>query len=103
TVNECEPCVTIETELESDFIKKECYDKLLKQYTTLEKHFISLEVDSQLKQEIFQGNNSFSQQGAPTFDQLFEINDWKAQSQEKDTSLGKRPGKASCYTGFIDK
>nr|GEZ45057.1 hypothetical protein [Tanacetum cinerariifolium] len=46
TVNECEPCVTIETELQSDFIKKECYDKLFKQFTTLEKNCISLEVDN---------------------------------------------------------
>nr|GEU78654.1 blue copper protein-like [Tanacetum cinerariifolium] len=88
-VNECECCVTIETELQRDFIKKECYDKLFKQYTTLEKHCISLEVDTQLKQEIFQRNNSFSQQSAPTFDQLFKINDLKAQSQEKDTVIMK--------------
>nr|GEW54862.1 hypothetical protein [Tanacetum cinerariifolium] len=87
TVNECERCVTIKTELQKDFIKKECYDTLVKQYTTLEKHCISLEVDSQLKQENFQRNNSFSQESAPTFDQLFEINDLKAQSQEKDTVI----------------
>nr|GEU39353.1 hypothetical protein [Tanacetum cinerariifolium] len=34
-------------------------------------------------------NNSFSQQSAPTFDQLFETNDLKAQSQEKDTIIMK--------------
>nr|GEZ62579.1 hypothetical protein [Tanacetum cinerariifolium]GEZ62771.1 hypothetical protein [Tanacetum cinerariifolium] len=45
TVNEYERCVTIETELQKDFIKKECYDTLFKQYTTLEKHCISLEND----------------------------------------------------------
>nr|GEV38281.1 hypothetical protein [Tanacetum cinerariifolium] len=39
--------------------------------------------------EIFQRNNSFSQQSALTFDQLFEINDLKAQSQEKDTVIMK--------------
>nr|GEX81680.1 hypothetical protein [Tanacetum cinerariifolium] len=61
TVNDCERYVTIKTELQRDFIKKECYDK----------------------------NNSFSQQSAPTFDQLFEINDLKAQSQEKDTVIMK--------------
>nr|GEW97909.1 retrovirus-related Pol polyprotein from transposon TNT 1-94 [Tanacetum cinerariifolium] len=43
TVNECERCVTIKTELQKDFIKKECYNKLFKKYTTLEKHCISLE------------------------------------------------------------
>nr|GEV26138.1 hypothetical protein [Tanacetum cinerariifolium] len=40
TVNVCEHCVTIETELQKDFIKKECYDTLFKKYNTLEKHFI---------------------------------------------------------------
>nr|GEX19830.1 retrovirus-related Pol polyprotein from transposon TNT 1-94 [Tanacetum cinerariifolium] len=89
TVNECERCVTIETKLQRDYIKKECYDKLFKQYITLEKHYISLEVDTQLKQEFFQRKNSFSHQSAPTFDQLFEINDLKAQSQEKDTVIMK--------------
>nr|GEZ78980.1 integrase, catalytic region, zinc finger, CCHC-type, peptidase aspartic, catalytic [Tanacetum cinerariifolium] len=43
-------------------------------------------------------NNLFSEQGAPTFDQLFKINDLKAQSQEKDTALketlSKLKGKA---------
>nr|GEV82095.1 hypothetical protein [Tanacetum cinerariifolium] len=80
-VNECERYVTLETELQKDFIKKECYDKLFKQYTTLEKHCIPLEVDTQLEQEIFQRNNSFSQQSVPSFDQLFEINELKAHSQ----------------------
>nr|GEV30236.1 integrase, catalytic region, zinc finger, CCHC-type, peptidase aspartic, catalytic [Tanacetum cinerariifolium] len=57
------------------------------EYTTLGKHCISLEVDTQLEQEIFQRNNSFSQQSVPSFDQLFEINELKAQSQEKDMEL----------------
>nr|GEZ22605.1 integrase, catalytic region, zinc finger, CCHC-type, peptidase aspartic, catalytic [Tanacetum cinerariifolium] len=30
-VNECERCVTLETELQKDFIKKECYDKFLQE------------------------------------------------------------------------
>nr|GEV44278.1 integrase, catalytic region, zinc finger, CCHC-type, peptidase aspartic, catalytic [Tanacetum cinerariifolium] len=89
TVNECERCVTIKTELQRDFIKKACYVKLFKKYTTLEKHCISLKVDTQLKQEIFQRNNSFLQQSDPTFDQLFEINYLKARSQEKDIVIMK--------------
>nr|GEW37910.1 retrovirus-related Pol polyprotein from transposon TNT 1-94 [Tanacetum cinerariifolium] len=88
-VNACERCVTLETELQKDFIKKECYDKLFKQYTTLEKHCISLEVDTQLEHEIFRRNNLFSQKSVPSFDQLFEINELKAQSQEKDTVIMK--------------
>nr|GEY77162.1 hypothetical protein [Tanacetum cinerariifolium] len=100
-VNECERCVTIETELQRDFIKKECYDKLFKKYTTLEKYCISLKVDDQLKQEIFQRNNLFSQQSAPTFDQLFEINDLKAQSHKKDTVIMKLKERIKSLSGNV--
>nr|GEV86838.1 hypothetical protein [Tanacetum cinerariifolium] len=100
-VNECERCVTIETELQKNFIKRECYETLFKQYTTLEKHCIYLEVDNQLKQEIFQRNNSFSQQNALTFDQLFKINDLKAQSQEKDTVIMKLKERIKSLSGNV--
>nr|GEX41679.1 hypothetical protein [Tanacetum cinerariifolium] len=73
TVNECECCVTIETELQRDFIKRECYDK----------------------------NNSFSQQSAPTFDQLFKINDLKAKSQEKDTVIMKLKERIKSLSGNV--
>nr|GEW17693.1 retrovirus-related Pol polyprotein from transposon TNT 1-94 [Tanacetum cinerariifolium] len=101
TVNVCERCVTIETELQKDFIKKECYDTLFKKYNILEKHCISLEVDNKLKKEIFQRNNSFSQQSALTFDQLFEINDLKAQSQEKDTIIMKLKERLKSLSGNV--
>ncbi|GJZ84755.1 retrovirus-related pol polyprotein from transposon TNT 1-94 [Tanacetum coccineum] len=90
-VHECEKCLKLETELlnKEDFVEKEIYDKLFKSFTTLEKHCISLEVDTQLNQEIFQRDNSVSNQSAPSFDQLFELNELKAQSQEKDTVIKK--------------
>ncbi|GJW16882.1 hypothetical protein Tco_0024318 [Tanacetum coccineum] len=49
-VHECEKCLKLETELlnKKDFIEKETYDKLFRSFTTLEKHCISLEVDTQL-------------------------------------------------------
>ncbi|GJZ95824.1 retrovirus-related pol polyprotein from transposon TNT 1-94 [Tanacetum coccineum] len=50
---------------------------------------ISLEVDTQLNQEIFQRDNSVSNQSSLSFDQLFELNELKAQSQEKDTVIKK--------------
>ncbi|GJW26023.1 retrovirus-related pol polyprotein from transposon TNT 1-94 [Tanacetum coccineum] len=86
-VHECEKCLKLDTGLlnKKDFVEKEIYDKLFKSFTTLEKHCISLEVDTQLNQEIFQRDNSVSNQSAPSFDQLFELNELKAQSQEKDT------------------
>ncbi|GJV94699.1 hypothetical protein Tco_1546276 [Tanacetum coccineum] len=69
-VHECEKCLKLETELlnKTDFIEKEIYDKLFRSYTTLEKHCISLEVDTQLNKEIFQRDNSVSNQSAPSFD-----------------------------------
>ncbi|GJU89745.1 retrovirus-related pol polyprotein from transposon TNT 1-94 [Tanacetum coccineum] len=82
-------CLELEIELfkKKDFIEKEAYDKLITSYSNLEKHYISLELATQLNQEIFQRENSVENLNAPTFKQLFEINELKAQSQEKDTSL----------------
>ncbi|GJU43708.1 hypothetical protein Tco_1200974 [Tanacetum coccineum] len=61
-VRDCEKCLKLETELQTDFIEKEIYDKL---------------------------DNSISNHSAPSFDQLFELNELKAQSQEKDTVIKK--------------
>ncbi|GKB43019.1 hypothetical protein Tco_0887961 [Tanacetum coccineum] len=90
-VHECEKCLKLETELlnKKDFIEKETYDKLFRSFTTLEKHCISLKVDTQLNQEIFQRDNFVSNQSALTFDHYFEINELKAQSQDKDTVIKK--------------
>ncbi|GJW29198.1 retrovirus-related pol polyprotein from transposon TNT 1-94 [Tanacetum coccineum] len=59
-VHECEKCLKLENELQMDFIEKEIYDKL---------------------------DNSVSNQSAPSFDQLFALKEFKAQSQEKDTII----------------
>ncbi|GKC11682.1 hypothetical protein Tco_1008464 [Tanacetum coccineum] len=91
------------TELQKDFVEKEIYDKLFKRFTTLEKHCISLEVDTQLNQEIFQRDNSISNQSAPSFDQLFELNELKAQSQEKDMVIKKLKERIKSLSGNIDK
>ncbi|GKA49361.1 retrovirus-related pol polyprotein from transposon TNT 1-94 [Tanacetum coccineum] len=90
-VHECEKCLKLETKLlkKKDFVEKGIYDKLFKSFTTLKKHCISLEVDTQLNQEIFQRDNSVLNQSALSFDQLFELNELKAQSQEKDTVIKK--------------
>nr|GEW17350.1 retrovirus-related Pol polyprotein from transposon TNT 1-94 [Tanacetum cinerariifolium] len=46
TMNVCERCVPIETELQRNFINKECYDTLFKKFNTLEKHSQSQEKDT---------------------------------------------------------
>nr|GEY86721.1 hypothetical protein [Tanacetum cinerariifolium] len=98
-VDVCERCVTIESELKRDFIKKDCYETLFQKYNTHEKHCISLEVDNQLKKEISQRNTLFSPESAPTFAELFKINDLKAQAQAKDTVILKLREKLHSLTG----
>ncbi|GKA47186.1 hypothetical protein Tco_0740069 [Tanacetum coccineum] len=90
-VNNCKKCPELEIELfkKNDFVEKEAYDKLVKSYSNLEKHCISLELATQLNQEIFQRENSGENLNAPTFNQLFKINELKAQPQEKDTFIRK--------------
>ncbi|GJT07393.1 hypothetical protein Tco_0841855 [Tanacetum coccineum] len=104
-VHECEKCLKLETELlnKKDFIKKEIYDKLFRSYTTLEKHCISLEVDTQLNQEIFQRDNTVSNQSAPSFDQYFELNELKAQSQEKNTVIKKLKERIKSLCGNMNE
>ncbi|GJR56491.1 hypothetical protein Tco_1407012 [Tanacetum coccineum] len=72
-------------------------------FTTLEKHCISLEVDSQLHKESFQSDNSLSNQSAPSFDQYFELNELKAQSQEKDTVIKKLKERIKSLSGNMNE
>ncbi|GKB07000.1 hypothetical protein Tco_0835233 [Tanacetum coccineum] len=103
-VRECQKCLNFETELlQTDFVEKETYDKLFKSFTILEKHCISLEVDTQLKQEIFQRENVVSNQSVLSFDQLFELNELKAQPQEKDTVIKKLKERIKSLSGKMDK
>ncbi|GKF67117.1 hypothetical protein Tco_0193634 [Tanacetum coccineum] len=104
-VHECVKCFKLETGLlnKKDFVEKEIYDKLFKSFTTLEKHCISLEVDTQLNQEIFQRDNSVSNQSVPSFDQLFELNELKAQSQEKDTVIKKLKERIKTLNGKMNE
>nr|GFB93246.1 hypothetical protein [Tanacetum cinerariifolium] len=87
TVDACEQCVTTESELKTDFIKNENYEMLLKQYHILKKRCISLELNNQLNTEIFQRDTVSSSGSAPTFAELFDTNELKAQIQEKDTVI----------------
>ncbi|GKC42810.1 hypothetical protein Tco_1060532, partial [Tanacetum coccineum] len=104
TMNECQKCLQLETELlnNKDFVDKRTYDELCRSFTILEKHCISLEVDTQLNQEIFQQENSVSNQNAPSFNQLFELNELRAQSQEKDTVIVKLREKIKSLKGNVD-
>ncbi|GJX35642.1 hypothetical protein Tco_0247199 [Tanacetum coccineum] len=65
-VHECEKCLKLKkASQQKRIVEKEIYDKLFRSYTTLEKHCISLEVDTQLNQENFQKRNSVQIKVAP--------------------------------------
>ncbi|GJZ57758.1 retrovirus-related pol polyprotein from transposon TNT 1-94 [Tanacetum coccineum] len=73
-VLECEKCLKLETELLN------------------KKNFIEKETD-----------NSVSNQSAPNFDQYFELNELKAQSQEKDTVIRKLKERIKSLNGNINE
>ncbi|GKA35207.1 hypothetical protein Tco_0721698 [Tanacetum coccineum] len=104
-VHECEKCLKLETELlnKKDFIEKETYNKLFRSFTTLEKHHISLKVDTQHNQKFFQRYNSVSNQNAPSFDHYFELNELKAQSQEKDMVIKKLKERIKSLSGNMNE
>nr|GFB43352.1 pyruvate, phosphate dikinase regulatory protein, chloroplastic [Tanacetum cinerariifolium] len=102
-VDVCAHYVTIDSELKNNFLKKECYETLLQKYHTLEKHCISLEVNNQLKMEIFQRNTLSSSESAPTFAELFEIYELKAQAQAKDTVILKLKEKLRSLNGDMNE
>ncbi|GKB80360.1 hypothetical protein Tco_0947255, partial [Tanacetum coccineum] len=104
-VHECKKCLKLETELlnKKDFLEKETYDKLVRSYTTLEKNCISLDVDTQLNQEIFQRDNYVSNQSAHNFDENFELNELKAQLQKKDTVIMKLKERIKSLSGNVNK
>ncbi|GJY58381.1 hypothetical protein Tco_0458273 [Tanacetum coccineum] len=53
--------------------------------------------------EIFQRDNSVSNQSALSFDQLFELNELKAQSQEKDTVIKKLKERIKSLSGNMNE
>ncbi|GJV07046.1 retrovirus-related pol polyprotein from transposon TNT 1-94 [Tanacetum coccineum] len=82
----CEKCLNLDAEL---FKSKQAYNDLLKNYSQLEKHCISLEVSMQLKQEVFQNDDSCVNQNAVEIKEYFEINDLKDRLQDKDKTICK--------------
>ncbi|GJW92475.1 retrovirus-related pol polyprotein from transposon TNT 1-94 [Tanacetum coccineum] len=87
----CNKCLDLEAKLfkQHNMVEKDEYNKLLKSYSQLEQHCISLEIAMPFNKEIFQKNNTSVNQTEPTFDQLFELNNLKAKLQEKDTTIKK--------------
>ncbi|GJY46458.1 hypothetical protein Tco_0435521 [Tanacetum coccineum] len=90
-VEMCNKCLELEVELikQHNMVKKDEYNRLLKRFSKLEQHCISLEIAMQLNKEIFQKTNTSVNQTEPSFDQLFELNNLKAEIQAKDMTIKK--------------
>ncbi|GJS26600.1 hypothetical protein Tco_0487220 [Tanacetum coccineum] len=58
-------------------------------FSKLEQLCISLEIAMQLNKEFFQKNNTSVNQTEPSFDQLFKLNNLKAELQAKDMTIKK--------------
>ncbi|GJR58905.1 hypothetical protein Tco_1501067, partial [Tanacetum coccineum] len=82
----CDECFDLDAEL---LKTQKSYNDLLKSYSQLEKHCISLELSIQLNQEIFQKDKSCDNQNALEIPEYFKYNDWKAQLQAKYTIICK--------------
>ncbi|GJW58594.1 integrase, catalytic region, zinc finger, CCHC-type containing protein [Tanacetum coccineum] len=82
----CEKCLNLDAELSKS---KQAYNDLLKNYSQLEKHCISLEASMQLQQEVFQNDESCVNQNVVEIQEYFEINDLKARLQDKDKTICK--------------
>ncbi|GJT22550.1 integrase, catalytic region, zinc finger, CCHC-type containing protein [Tanacetum coccineum] len=82
----CVKCLDLNAEL---LKSQNAYNDLLKIYSQLEKHCISLELTMQLNQEIFQKNSLSNNQNALEIPKYFESNDLKAHLQAKDTTICK--------------
>ncbi|GKE10673.1 hypothetical protein Tco_1414224 [Tanacetum coccineum] len=84
-------CLELEAELikQHNMVEKDEYNRLSKSFSKLEQNCISLKLAMQLNKENFQKNNTFVNQTEPSFDQLFELNNLKAELQAKDTTIEK--------------
>ncbi|GKA06859.1 integrase, catalytic region, zinc finger, CCHC-type containing protein [Tanacetum coccineum] len=82
----CDKCFNLEAKL---LKSQNLHNDLLKSYSQLEKHCISLELSIQLNQEIFQKDESCNNQNALEILEFLKNNDLKAQLQNKDSTIYK--------------
>ncbi|GKA87630.1 retrovirus-related pol polyprotein from transposon TNT 1-94 [Tanacetum coccineum] len=86
SMDTCNKCLELEVELVK---KNNVYIELLKRFSNLEQHCISLEVSMQLNKEIFQKDKLSDNQNHLEIQEYFKQNDLKAQLQAKDTVISK--------------
>ncbi|GJR31611.1 retrovirus-related pol polyprotein from transposon TNT 1-94 [Tanacetum coccineum] len=89
SVETCNKCLELKADLikRYNMVEKDEYNRLSLSFSQLEQHCISLELAMQLNKENFQKNNISVNHIEPTFDQLFKVNNLKAQLQAKGITI----------------
>ncbi|GJS18957.1 hypothetical protein Tco_0413429 [Tanacetum coccineum] len=82
----CDKCFDLDAEL---LKTQNSYNDLLKSYSQLKQHYISLELSIQLNQKKIQKDKLCDNQNALEIPDYFENNNLKAQLQAKDTTICK--------------
>ncbi|GKA22762.1 retrovirus-related pol polyprotein from transposon TNT 1-94 [Tanacetum coccineum] len=91
-VMECD-CLAQKLSEQTDFVSKEIYTELLQRFARLEKHSISLEIALQECQEQLKNDTVCKEKASNVFrkerEQYFEIQDLKAQLQDKNIAISE--------------
>ncbi|GJW67091.1 integrase, catalytic region, zinc finger, CCHC-type containing protein [Tanacetum coccineum] len=91
-VKECE-CLAQKLSKQTETVSKEVYNELLRSFAKLEKHSISLELALQQCQEQMQNDTVYKEKASNVFlkerEQYFEIQDLKAQLQDKNIAISE--------------
>ncbi|GJZ13845.1 hypothetical protein Tco_0549075 [Tanacetum coccineum] len=89
---ECE-CLAIKLSKQTKSVNKEVHNNLLKSFSKLEKHSISLELALQQCKEHMKNNSVCKENGSNVFrkerEQYHEIQDLKAQMQDKNIAISE--------------
>ncbi|GJX78836.1 hypothetical protein Tco_0326985 [Tanacetum coccineum] len=91
-LKECE-CLAQKLSKQTEFVSKEVYNELLRSFAKLEKHSISLELALQQCQEQMKNDTVCKEKASNVFqkerEQYFEIQDLKAQLQDKNIAISE--------------
>ncbi|GJS88552.1 retrovirus-related pol polyprotein from transposon TNT 1-94 [Tanacetum coccineum] len=91
-VKECD-CLAQKLSEQTEFVSKEIYTELLRSFAKLEKHSISLEIALQQCQEQLKNDTVCKEKASNVFrkerEQYFEIQDLKAQLQDKNIAISE--------------
>ncbi|GJR53369.1 retrovirus-related pol polyprotein from transposon TNT 1-94 [Tanacetum coccineum] len=86
-------CVSNDLSKQTEFVSKEVYTELLQSFAKLEKHSISLELALQQCQEQMKNDTVYKEKASNVFqkerEQYFEIQDLKAQLQDKNIAISE--------------